>query len=247
MGSWRVRVHDSRILPPTPKTAAPHRPCSSPGSARRSSSPVGASRSADPAHQRQIRARRQAAVAPSTRAPARGRPRTPPRPPQCWNRSRQRRCRCRGGALRPGTPPQRYADAAARARGAGGRGRGSRRAAPSNGGARPPRALTGLSCPKGSPRAARGRALSRRRRRHRKSCARGRLLPRPSPTVRKWSGADCSTLRGACPQPLPRRIRLHWRRADVETAQWIRAALLGCSAFVRAFADFASSPKFSAK
>ena len=52
---------------------------------------------------------------------------------------------------------------------------------------------------------------------------------------------------GACPQPLPRRIRLHRRRADVETAQWIRAALLGCSAFVRAFAGFASSPKFPAK
>ena len=43
---------------------------------------------------------------------------------------------------------------------------------------------------------------------------------------------------GACPQTLPRRIRLHRRRADVETAQWIRAALLGCSAFVRAFAGF---------
>jgi len=52
---------------------------------------------------------------------------------------------------------------------------------------------------------------------------------------------------GACPQPLPRRIRLHRRRADVETAQWIRAALLGCSAFVRAFAGFACSPKFTAK
>ena len=130
---------------------------------------------------------------------ARGRPRTSPRPPQCWNRSRQRRCRCRGGALRPGTPPQLRADAGARARGAGGRGRGSGRAAPSNGGERPPRALAGLSCPKGSPRAARGRALSRRRRRHRKSCVCGRLLPRPSPTVRKWSGADCSALRGRLP------------------------------------------------
>ena len=52
---------------------------------------------------------------------------------------------------------------------------------------------------------------------------------------------------GACPQPLHCRIRLHRRRADVETAQWIRAALLGCSAFVRAFAGFASSPKFPAK
>lgn len=129
-------------------------------------------------------------------APARGCPRTSPRPPQCWSRSRQRRCRCWGGALRPETSPQRHADAAARARGAGGRGRGSGRAAPSNGGARPPRALAGLPCPKGSPRAAHGRALSRRRRRHRKSCVCGRLLPRPSPTVRKWSGADCSALRG---------------------------------------------------
>ena len=52
---------------------------------------------------------------------------------------------------------------------------------------------------------------------------------------------------GACPQTLPRRIRLHRRRADVETAQWIRAALLGWSGFVRAFARIASSPSFSAK
>ena len=132
-------------------------------------------------------------------APARGCPRTSPRPPQCWSRSRQRRCRCWGGALRPETPPPQHADAAARAHGAGDRGRGSRRAAPSNGGARPPRALAGLSYPKGSPRAAHGRALSWRRPRHRKSCVCGRLLPRPSPTVRKWSGADCSALRGRLP------------------------------------------------
>ena len=52
---------------------------------------------------------------------------------------------------------------------------------------------------------------------------------------------------GACPQPLPRRIRLHRRRTDVETAQWIRAALLGWSGFVRAFARIASSPSFPAK
>ena len=247
MGSRRVRVHDSRILRPAPKTAAPRRPCSSPSSARRSSSPVGASRSADQAHQWQIaRADRQ----PWRRrpaAPARGCPRTSPRPPQCWSRSRQRRCRCWGGALRPETPPPWHADAAARARGAGGRGRGSGRAAPSNGGARPPRALAGLSCPKGSPRAARGRALSRRRRRHRKSCARGRLLPRRLQPSGNGLGRIAPHSGGACPQPLPRRIRLHRRRADVETAQWIRAALLGCSAFVRAFAGFACSPKFTAK